>query len=149
VPIHCKESLSAYTNEPIKLSVLCCQQHLMPSSLCCIRKSTLTNQLHDLRLCGIWSPFVCFVWKFHWNLLILLTSCIKSRHVFVWKRILCYNYYCCYTHLMAFFRDNLAKLVPERWNHCGFLWGKRWWGFGMAVASTWPYANNLHLAPDR
>ena len=25
----------------------------------------------------------------------------------------------------------------------------RWWGFGMAVASAGPYANNLHLAPDR
>jgi len=29
------------------------------------------------------------------------------------------------------------------------LWGKRWWGFGTAVASAGPYANNLHLAPDR
>jgi len=30
----------------------------------------------------------------------------------------------------------------------GFKWGKRWWGFGMAVSSAGPYANNLHLAPD-
>ena len=28
----------------------------------------------------------------------------------------------------------------------GFKWGKRWWGFGIAVASAGPYANNLHLA---
>ena len=25
-------------------------------------------------------------------------------------------------------------------------WCKRWWGFGMAVASAEPYANNLHLS---
>ena len=27
--------------------------------------------------------------------------------------------------------------------------GKRWWGFGVAVTSAGPHANNLHLAPDR
>jgi len=27
-----------------------------------------------------------------------------------------------------FFQDNLDKLVPERQNHSGFQWSKRWWG---------------------
>ena len=28
------------------------------------------------------------------------------------------------------FEDSLSKLVPERYNHSGFYWGKRWWGLG-------------------
>ena len=31
----------------------------------------------------------------------------------------------------------------------GFKRGKGWWGFGMTVASAGPYADNLHLTPDR
>jgi len=32
-----------------------------------------------------------------------------------------------YAYLMAFFQDSLDKLVPERQNHSGFYWSKRWW----------------------
>jgi len=45
---------------------------------------------------------------------------------------------------MAFFEDILGKLAPE--NHSGFYWSKRW---RVAMASAEPYANHLHLAPDR
>jgi len=60
-----------------------------------------------------------------------------------------YYYYYYYTHLMASFQDNLGKPIPERQNQSGFKRGKRRWGFGMAVASGGPNANNLHLVPDR
>jgi len=37
----------------------------------------------------------------------------------------------------------------QKWkNQSAFKWGKRWWDFGMAVATAGPYANNLHLTPD-
>jgi len=29
---------------------------------------------------------------------------------------------------LPIFEDNLGKLAPERLNHSGFLWSKRWWG---------------------
>jgi len=31
----------------------------------------------------------------------------------------------------------------------GFKWDKRWWGFGIKMASAGPHANNLHLTPNR
>ena len=34
-------------------------------------------------------------------------------------------------------------------NQSGYKSGKRLWDFGMAVAPAGPYANNLHLVPDR
>jgi len=47
---------------------------------------------------------------------------------------------------MAFFPGNLAKLAPERYTFLDFT-GAR--DDGLAVASAGPYANHLHLAPDR
>jgi len=47
---------------------------------------------------------------------------------------------------MAFFQDNLGKLARERQTSLDFI-GAR--DDGVAVASAGPYANHLHLAPDR
>jgi len=45
-----------------------------------------------------------------------------------------------------FFQDNLGKPAPERLNSPGFNEAR---SDGEAVASAGPYANQLHLAPDR
>jgi len=47
---------------------------------------------------------------------------------------------------MAFFQENLGKPAPERQTILDFT-GAR--DNGVAVASSGPYANHLHLAPDR
>jgi len=56
------------------------------------------------------------------------------------------NYYYCYydyyIHLAAFFQDNLGKPAPERQTILDFT---GW----VAEASAGPYADHLHLAPDR
>jgi len=54
------------------------------------------------------------------------------------------NYY--YIRLAAFFQDNLGKLAPERQTFLDFT-GAR--DDGVAVTSAKPYANHLHLTPDR
>jgi len=51
-------------------------------------------------------------------------------------------------HHPSLFPDYLDKKVSEKQNHSGILCVKRWWGFGMAVASSGPHANDLHLDPD-
>jgi len=57
----------------------------------------------------------------------------------------CYYYYY-YTSLKAFFQDNLGKPALERQTILDFT-GAR--DDGVAVASAGPYANHLHLTPDR
>ena len=47
---------------------------------------------------------------------------------------------------MAFFQDNQDKLAPERWTLLDFKQAR---DDEMAVASAGPYANNLHLTPNR
>jgi len=59
--------------------------------------------------------------------------------------LLLYNYYY-YIRLMAFFQDNLGKLVPERYTILDFTGAS---DDGVAVASGGPYANRLRLAQDR
>ena len=54
-----------------------------------------------------------------------------------------------YTCLTASFLGAPGKPASERQNQSGLKWGKKWWGFGMAVTSAGPYANQQHLAPDR
>jgi len=54
------------------------------------------------------------------------------------------NYY--YIRFTAFFQDNLGKPAPERQTILDFT-GVR--DAGVVVASAEPYANHLHLAPDR
>ena len=62
---------------------------------------------------------------------------------------LCFNGYCYYyTRLMASFQDDLGKPVPGRYTSLD-LNEARDDGFGYAMASAGPYANNVHLAPDR
>jgi len=46
---------------------------------------------------------------------------------------------------MAFFKDNLSKPAPERQTILDFTEAR---DDEVAVASTGPYANHLHLAPD-
>jgi len=58
--------------------------------------------------------------------------------------LLVLNY--CYICLTTFFQDNLGKLAPERQTILHFT-GAR--DDRVAVASAGPYANHLHLAPDR
>jgi len=60
--------------------------------------------------------------------------------------ILLTNYYYYYIHLTAFFEDNLGKPAPERKTILDFT---RVRDDRVAVASAGPYANHLHLAPDR
>jgi len=55
-------------------------------------------------------------------------------------------YYYYNTHLTAFFQDNLGKPAPERYTILDFT-GAR--DDGVAAASARPYANHLHLTPDR
>ena len=50
-----------------------------------------------------------------------------------------------HTGVMALFRDQPGKPVPERQNQSGFYWTKWQW---VAVSSAGLYAS-LHLAPDR
>jgi len=50
------------------------------------------------------------------------------------------------TCLMAFYQDNLGKPAPERLNQCRFNEAT---DDGVAVASSGPYSNYLHLATDR
>ena len=50
-----------------------------------------------------------------------------------------------YTRLTVFFPGQPG----ERYNQSGYKRGKRWLGFGTAVASAGLYVNSLHLAPDR
>ena len=45
-----------------------------------------------------------------------------------------------------FFLDKLGKPAPERQNHLDFNEER---DNGVAVASAGPYANHLHLVPDR
>jgi len=52
----------------------------------------------------------------------------------------------CYIRLTAFFQDKLGKPAPERYTILDFA-GAR--DDGAAVASAGPYANHLHLSPDR
>jgi len=51
-----------------------------------------------------------------------------------------------YIRLMAFFQDNLGKPAPERQTILDFAEAR---DDGVAVASAEPYANHLHLDPDR
>jgi len=51
-----------------------------------------------------------------------------------------------YIHLTAFFQDNLGKLTPKGYTILDFAAAR---DDGVAVASSGPYANNLHLTPDR
>jgi len=48
-----------------------------------------------------------------------------------------------------FYRTIWVSQYQKCKNQSGFEWGKRQWGLGLTVASAGPYANNLHLAPDR
>jgi len=54
------------------------------------------------------------------------------------------NYY--YIHLMAFFPGQPEKAGTRKVNHSGFTAAR---DDRVAVASAGPYANYLHLAPDR
>jgi len=56
------------------------------------------------------------------------------------------NYYYYYVRLTAVYQDVLGKPVPERWTTLDFTAAG---DDGVAVPSTGPYANHLHLAPDR
>jgi len=51
-----------------------------------------------------------------------------------------------YIRFVAFFRENLGMLAPERYTILDFT-GAR--DDELAMASAGPYANHLHLAPDR
>jgi len=51
-----------------------------------------------------------------------------------------------YIRLMAFFPDNLGKPAPKRQTILDFTGARH---DGVALASAGPYANHLHLAPDR
>jgi len=55
-------------------------------------------------------------------------------------------YYYTTSIFMAFFQDNLGKPAPERYTILDFTAAR---DDGLAVASAKPYANHLHLAPDR
>ena len=48
-------------------------------------------------------------------------------------------------HLMAFFRDNLGRLAPERQTILDFNVAR---DDVIALASAGPHANHLRLAPD-
>jgi len=50
------------------------------------------------------------------------------------------------TRLTGFFRDKLAKLVPEGQTILYFTEAEM---LGVAVASAGPYASHLHLVPHR
>ena len=74
-----------------------------------------------------------------WSLLSPPQTDNNECHVLpvLWMTLVCYpRLHCC---------QNFIKQTT----HEIFKWGKRWMGFWDAVASTGPYANNLHLAPDR
>jgi len=47
---------------------------------------------------------------------------------------------------MAVFQENLGKMAPEDLTNLDFNETR---DGGLAVASARPYANHLHLAPDR
>ena len=68
----------------------------------------------------------CYGWWEWWNNRVGLAS---FCHWMGKKRFFQWNY--CNTLSTAFFQNNLGKPVPERLNQSGFIWGKRWWGFGM------------------
>jgi len=55
-------------------------------------------------------------------------------------------YYYYYIYLTSFFQDSLGKQAPEMQTILDFT-GAR--DDGVAVALAGPYANNLHIAPDR
>jgi len=55
-------------------------------------------------------------------------------------------YYYYYIHLTAFFQDNLGKPAPERQTILDFAEAR---DDRVAVASAGPYANDLHLTPDK
>jgi len=47
-----------------------------------------------------------------------------------------------YTHLAAFFQENLDKSAPAKVNHSRFYWSKRWWrGSGI----SWTICNHSHF----
>ena len=52
----------------------------------------------------------------------------------------CHKVLNCYTHLVASFQDNLGKL---------YLKAEPFWILVKQLASAGPYANHLHLSPDR
>jgi len=57
-----------------------------------------------------------------------------------------YYYYYYYISLTAFFEDNLGKKAPERQIILDFTAAR---DDGVAKALAGPYADHLHLAPDR
>jgi len=59
----------------------------------------------------------------------------------------CIHYYN-YTRLTAFFPRQPGQAGTAKVNQSGFI-RQEMKGFGDAVASDGPYANNLHLAPNR
>jgi len=80
--------------------------------------------------------------------MLLPTTCSGTKTLFydiTWYWLFSYYYYC-YTHLTAFFQDNLGKPATERQTILNFTGARDDW---VAVASAGPYANHLHLAPDR
>jgi len=74
--------------------------------------------------------------------------CLFSGYV-SYTAYYCYCYYYYYTHLMTSFPGQPGETSTRK---VKLVWIKneaRDGVFWDAVASAWPYANNLHLAPDR
>ena len=72
----------------------------------------------------------------------------QQKHTFIDQK----NYYYYYTRLAAFFKDNLGKPLGAYQKgkiSLDLNEARDDGGFGTAVASAEPYADNLHLVPDR
>jgi len=116
-----------------------------------------------------WARLIDVFVEFHWNCWLMTYF---SYHVFIkWFRcrlFVCWWmkgrwwWLCAVVRLYHYlFTDQMSQLpgkliilglreacqpAPEMLNHSGFYWSKRWWD---GSASAGPYANDLHLAPDR
>jgi len=73
------------------------------------------------------------------DILMLYVLCCWFSH---WK----YNYYTTHHPFNGLFQDNLGKPATERYTIVDFNEAR---DYGVAVSLAGPYANNLHLAPDR
>ena len=79
----------------------------------------------------------------------LMGHALMGLSKFIAKMATINIYYYYYPFNGHFSRTTWVSRYQKSETSLGFKWGKRWPGCWDAVASAGPYANNLHLTPDR
>ena len=132
----------------------------------CLKTFTVSKGFYILliMLAYVWNVLYIFFTTETWiqdgNDMWRLFKCCKESSGKNWRYgyyIYEYGFLANYMHLLLllhtfnglFSRTTCVSWYQKGKTTLGFEWGKRLWGFWDALASAGPYANNLHLAPDR